>query len=99
MSGGSGKTAISSVTVVLLLATFCLSTFDITEHDYWWHLATGKYIIAHRLVPHRDVFSYTATRPWGGAPQGGGAADKGAGRERGRGAKGGAPPPGGGVEE
>ncbi len=64
MSGGSGKTAISSVTVVLLLATFCLSTFDITEHDYWWHLATGKYIIAHRLVPHRDVFSYTATRPW-----------------------------------
>lgn len=64
MSVSSGKTAISSVTLILLLAAFCLSAFDITEHDYWWHLATGKYIIANRLVPHRDVFSYTATRPW-----------------------------------
>ncbi|MEJ2745677.1 MAG: hypothetical protein P8123_08360, partial [bacterium] len=64
MSGGGGKTAIASVAVILLLATFCLSAFDITEHDYWWHLSTGKYIIAHRFVPQEDVFSYTATRPW-----------------------------------
>jgi hypothetical protein len=64
MSGGSGKTAFASVTLILLLATFCLSAFDITEHDYWWHLATGKYIITHRMVPREDVFSFTATRPW-----------------------------------
>ncbi|MEI6634000.1 MAG: hypothetical protein WCP22_09295 [Chlamydiota bacterium] len=51
-------------TAIFLLATFCLAVFDITEHDYWWHLATGKYIIEHRLVPRSDVFSYTATLPW-----------------------------------
>lgn len=49
---------------ILLLATFCLAVFDITEHDYWWHLATGKYIIEHRAVPRADVFSYTAEHPW-----------------------------------
>lgn len=64
MNGGHGKTAVSLATAVLLLAAFCLSAFDITEHDYWWHLATGKYVITHRLVPRTDVFSYTATRPW-----------------------------------
>ena len=58
------RSAVAPLTVILLLATFCLSAFDITEHDYWWHLATGKYILSHRAIPHEDVFSYTATRPW-----------------------------------
>ena len=58
------KSAVAPLAAILLLATFCLSAFDITEHDYWWHLATGKYIISQRAIPHKDVFSYTATRPW-----------------------------------
>jgi hypothetical protein len=58
------RSGAASLTVVFLIVTFCLSTFDITEHDYWWHLATGKYILTHRIVPSQDVFSYTATRPW-----------------------------------
>ena len=47
-----------------LAVTFCLSLFEITEHDYWWHLATGKYILEHGTVPTEDVFSFTATKPW-----------------------------------
>lgn len=30
-----------------------------------WHLATGRYILETRAVPHHDVFSFTAAgRPW-----------------------------------
>ena len=53
-----------SLIVVFLLVVFCLGTFEITEHDYWWHLATGKYIIEHGRIPVEDVFSFTATKPW-----------------------------------
>ncbi|MBO0699176.1 MAG: hypothetical protein J2P46_12340, partial [Zavarzinella sp.] len=27
------------------------------DEDTWWHLATGKYIVEHRDVPHTDPFS------------------------------------------
>ncbi|MDD5557307.1 MAG: hypothetical protein PHN82_08665 [bacterium] len=60
MRGGG----VSALTVMFLIATFALAVFDITEHDYWWHLATGKYIVEHRTIPREDVFSHTATRPW-----------------------------------
>ena len=50
--------------LVFLIVTFCLSIFEITEHDYWWHLATGKYIVESGTVPREDVFSFTATKPW-----------------------------------
>ena len=49
---------------LVIIAVFCLATFDITEHDYWWHLKTGEYIVQHRTVPREDVFSYTASHPW-----------------------------------
>ncbi|MCX6356971.1 MAG: hypothetical protein NT045_03695, partial [Candidatus Aureabacteria bacterium] len=64
MMNGYARGHAAPLFAVFLAATFCLSTFDITEHDYWWHLATGRYIIEGGWVPHRDVFSYTATRPW-----------------------------------
>lgn len=35
-----------------------------TDLDYWWHLATGRWIAQHG-VPALDPFSYTAgSRPW-----------------------------------
>lgn len=49
---------------ITLLAVFALATCDITEHDYWWHLKTGEYIVQNRTVPQQDVFSYTARLPW-----------------------------------
>lgn len=64
MAAGRRARSAAPLTAILLLATFCLAVFDIAEHDYWWHLATGKYILGHRAVPRADVFSYTAGLPW-----------------------------------
>lgn len=64
MTVSDRRPAVVPLAAVFLLATFCLAVFDITEHDYWWHLATGKYILEHRAVPRLDVFSYTAALPW-----------------------------------
>jgi len=31
----------------------------IQDPDTWWHLASGRYMIENRLIPHQDVFSLT----------------------------------------
>lgn len=36
-----------------------LSLQDMTSADFWWQLATGRWILAHSSVPTHDVFSYT----------------------------------------
>lgn len=64
MTDDARRPLVAPLVAALSLATFCLAVFDITEHDYWWHLATGRYILEHRLVPRLDVFSYTAALPW-----------------------------------
>jgi len=30
------------------------------NYDFWWHLATGKYIVESKSLPENDPFSYTA---------------------------------------
>ena len=30
------------------------------NHDFWWHLATGKYITENRSLPDDDPFAYTS---------------------------------------
>jgi hypothetical protein len=35
------------------------------DPDTYWHIATGRWIIAHGAVPHRDVFSFSMPgAPW-----------------------------------
>jgi hypothetical protein len=29
------------------------------NYDFWWHLATGKYIVANKSLPQNDPFAYT----------------------------------------
>jgi hypothetical protein len=42
-----------------------LSLFKVSSYDVWWHLRAGEYILAHHMVPTRDVFSFLAQgRPW-----------------------------------
>ena len=37
----------------------------VSDGDTYWHLATGRWILAHHGVPATDPFSYTAVgRPW-----------------------------------
>jgi hypothetical protein len=46
----------SLVIVYALLAGFR----TVTDADTGWQLATGRYIVQHREIPAKDVFSYTA---------------------------------------
>jgi len=32
----------------------------IQDPDFWWHLASGRYMVMHRTIPKTDVFSLTA---------------------------------------
>jgi len=34
---------------------------DIWDYDFWWHTATGKYIVSTGSLPEKDPFSYTST--------------------------------------
>jgi hypothetical protein len=49
----------------LFLGLFAMAARNVTDPDLWWHLATGRFIVQHRAVPHTDSFSYTVSRkPW-----------------------------------
>lgn len=51
-----------------LLLGFAVAAFApqiFHDGDTWWHLAAGRWILAHRAVPAHDVFSFTfADAPW-----------------------------------
>ena len=47
--------------LALFIALLAMSAREIADPDFWWHLATGRYIVETRSIPHHDVFSYTAT--------------------------------------
>src|SRR6266849_1205417 len=35
------------------------------DPDTYWHISTGRWIMAHRAVPHADMFSYSVSgAPW-----------------------------------
>lgn len=53
------------VFVLVFLATLATAQNILTDQDPFWHVAAGNWIIAHRAVPHRDVFSFSmAGAPW-----------------------------------
>jgi len=57
-----------SLTLLPALAAFCITLGDpsvFADGDSNWHVAVGRWILAHGVVPHIDPFSYTAgSRPW-----------------------------------
>jgi hypothetical protein len=55
------KSSLVGLTVFILL----LTGLPLTDPDYFWHLKTGEYIVAHGALPSGDVFSFTrAGQPW-----------------------------------
>ena len=53
------------VLVCTLPAWWFLRAFYLADPDIWWHLATGRWILAHHTVPVTDPFSsYGAGKPW-----------------------------------
>lgn len=56
-----------SMTRLMFLVIFLVVLVfnDLRDPDYWWHLATGEYILEHGSLPDGDMFSYTFEgRPW-----------------------------------
>jgi len=38
---------------------FIFSSYKVTgDDDFFWHLATGRYIVENKIVPDRDIFGY-----------------------------------------
>ena len=53
------------VVVYSAIALLFLRSFYLADPDIWWHLATGRWILAHHSVPVTDPFSfYGAGKPW-----------------------------------
>lgn len=50
--------------LTLVLAVLAAAS-PIRNYDYWWHLATGSWIVDNASIPHQDLFSFTAAgAPW-----------------------------------
>jgi hypothetical protein len=44
---------------VFAVLVFLASTYKITgDDDFFWHLATGRYIVEHKVVPDTDIFGF-----------------------------------------
>ncbi len=48
--------------IIILFAAFILSylSFSLWDYDFWWHIATGRYIVETGSLPDNDPFSYTS---------------------------------------
>jgi hypothetical protein len=54
---------VPTVLILIFLIKVVSGQFD--DPDFYWHLKTGEYIVAHGALPQADIFSYTnAGRPW-----------------------------------
>src|SRR5512142_1291646 len=53
------------IAVLLIPAVLGSSTMIFNDGDVSWHIATGRWILAHHAIPHTDPFSFTwAGKPW-----------------------------------
>jgi hypothetical protein len=53
------------VAVLLIPAVLGSSKTIFNDGDVSWHIATGRWILDHRAIPHVDPFSFTwAGKPW-----------------------------------
>jgi hypothetical protein len=51
--------------IATLSVAFLLAFRRIDDFDSWWHLATGRWIVAHGTIPATDVLSHTVRgHPW-----------------------------------
>jgi len=59
--------ALLNKTRLVFIAVFLLLFFvqPLIDPDYFWHLKTGEYIVAHHALPASDIFSFTRYgQPW-----------------------------------
>ena len=56
----SVRRATNAVLALTAAAVIGLRFSPVYDPDAFWHLATGRWILAHRAIPRVDVFSHTA---------------------------------------
>jgi len=58
------NTILKLLAVLVFFLFFFISFLQkhVYNYDFWWHLATGKYIVEHKSLPQEDPFSYTAPK-------------------------------------
>ena len=62
---GLGPALLPWVFLLAFAATLATARNILNDQDPFWHVAAGNWIIAHRAVPHVDVFSFSmAGKPW-----------------------------------
>jgi hypothetical protein len=48
-----------------VLVVAALVVGPVTDPDYWWHVQTGRWILAHHRLPGADLYTYMAAgHPW-----------------------------------
>lgn len=51
--------------MALAAAAFAAAATKLRSNDLWWHLASGRWILAHGSVPRADPFTFTSGgTPW-----------------------------------
>jgi hypothetical protein len=51
--------------LIFSIAVFALRRGFLNDPNVYWHIATGKWILAEHAFPKHDVFSHTAAgQPW-----------------------------------
>src|SRR4030095_14498495 len=57
--------------ILIALCAFIVGFRKLDDFDTWWHLASGRWIAAHRAIPSMDTLSHTVrdhawiTLQWG----------------------------------
>ena len=54
--------AVKLIAIIILIASFhiTLLSWPLWDYDFWWHIATGRYIVETGTIPAHDPFSYTS---------------------------------------
>lgn len=54
--------AIKIITLIVIFSSFVLNYLSVPlwDYDFWWHIATGRYIVDTGTIPEQDPFSYTS---------------------------------------
>ncbi len=47
--------------LAILLIVLIPAIQPVTDPDFWWHLTTGKWILAHHSVPRHDLYTWTVS--------------------------------------
>lgn len=56
------KYAVFGLLGIFLVLVFFVSSYKISgDDDFFWHLATGRYIVENKVVPDKDVFGHISS--------------------------------------